>query len=602
MAKKRSSTIWLLVIGASLVGAAVWGRDYVTGGSEISRQIEGAKVERGDVRISVIERGNLKAAESVTLKSELEGQSTVLWLIEEGKLVQPGDLLCELDTSGLVDRQVQQEIRVQNAHAAFVKAQQNHAIQQSQNRSDIRRAERELRFSKLDLEKFKDGDLPQELQRLDEDILIADEELSRATQDLKWSEELASRGFLEQTQLETDRLSKTRTEVRHRQAQRAKELYESYEVPRRTEELEAEVDEKMSELERVKLQATARIADYEADLRSSEATYNLEKSDLAKLEKQIDGARLIAPVAGMVVYAVENEGRWGGGEPMQEGRSVRERQDIITIPSAEGYVAEVSLHESVLEKVTTGMPCLVTVDALKEAFAGEVSFKAVLPDQQSRWSNPDLRVYRTVVRVHERDPRVRPGMSCSVEILVDELDDALYVPVQCVFFDAAGAVCFVAGGGEVEKRPVTVGANNGRQVVIESGLEEGEVVLLSAPAGRLMPAEAGDDEDAGSWDRARSEAGQSAPEPTKQRRSSGREERSYPTGAPGASPTGRRPSSFGSARTEERSKGVSAHKGGEPPAGVEAAARTGGEPGGLPPGEGSEHEPNAEKAPPAREN
>jgi len=484
----------LLVTGV-LVALAWGGLTLASGGDETDRAIEGARVRRGPLSITVLERGNLKAADSVTLRNDVEGRTTILWLIEEGTQVEPGDLVCELDTSELVDRRVQQEIRVQDAEAARVKAEQNHAIQVSQNESDIANAEQDLEFAELELEKYLEGDLPQQLQSLDEDILLADEELTRANQDLIWSERLAEKGFLEQAQLDADRLAKTRAEVTLAQSRRAKELYESYEVPKRKKELTAAVAEKKRELERVVLQAKARLADYDADLRKTKATLDVERAELDKILSQIEKSRLHAPVAGMIVYARDRGSRWGDDEPMQEGTEVRERQDIVTIPSSDGYVAETSLHESVLEKVEVGMDCRVTVDALGETFPGEVTFKAVLPDQQSWFANPDLRVYRSEVRLLARDPRLRPGMSCSIEILVEEIEDTLSIPVQAVFLDAGEPVCFVSEDGQVERRPVAVGPNNGKWVAIESGLFEGERVLLAPPPGiELRPSEE-DEED-----------------------------------------------------------------------------------------------------------
>ena len=565
--KGRARNALILVV---VLAAAVWGGLQLTEGEEGAGQlIQGAPVRRGPLRISVVERGNLKAADSVTLKSELEGQSTVLWLIDEGTQVQPGDLLVELDTSNLVDRRVQQEIKVQNEEASFVKAKQNYAIQQSQNESDIAGAEQVLDFAKLDLKKYLEGDMPQELQSKEEDILLADEELTRAVQDLTWSEQLAERGFLEQTQLDADRLAKTRAEIKLNQAKRAKELYESYEIPRNQKELESAVTEAERELERVSLQAKARIADYEADLRTTEATFDLESDELEKLVSQIDKSRIEAPVAGMVVYAVENRGRWGDGDPMQEGTQVRERQDIITIPSNEGYIAEASLHESVLEKVTLDMACLVTVDALQETFPGSVDFKAVLPDQGSWWSNPDLRVYRTEIRIESNEPRLRPGMSCSIEILVDELEDVTYVPVQAVFLDGGDPVCFVVQGkGAPEKRPVVVGQNNEKWVEIQSGLQEGETVLLALPPGTSLEP-AGEAEDANPWGGAERKGGEGRPS------SGGERSGKRPSGRPegGSAPSADRADGSGSG--EDWKKKAEQWKKGSADAGSAAGNPTG---------------------------
>src|SRR5688572_12523605 len=121
-----------LVLGIAV--AAIAGVAWLGNASGLFSQdqdeepIEGAEVRRGPLRISVIERGNLKAADSISLKSEIEGQTTILFLVPEGTQVEEGQLLCELDVTPLVDKRFQQEIAVRNAEAAFVKAKQNYEI------------------------------------------------------------------------------------------------------------------------------------------------------------------------------------------------------------------------------------------------------------------------------------------------------------------------------------------------------------------------------------------------------------------------------------------------------------------------------------------
>ena len=486
----RSGRAWLVIL---LLLAAAAAALYFTGlgdrlFGEDEQPLAGRAVQRGPLRISVVERANILPAKSVTLRSEVEGRTTILYLVEEGTWVEPGTLVCELDTAALLEERVSQEISVQNAEAEFVKAKQNYEIQVSQNTSDIARAERELAFAKLDLQKYLEGDHPQEEQRRAEEILLADEELTRAEQDLGWSEQLAEAGFLENTQLEADRLAAKRAEITLNQKTRALELLKEYEHPRQLQELEANVEEMGRELDRVRLQAQARLVDYEADRRTSKARLDLEMEKLSRIDSQVQKARMFAPIAGMVVYFQEDGGWRGDDDPIQEGREVREREEIITIPSAEGMIAEATLHESVLEKVQVGMPCLITVDAVPDrSFHGRVRTKAALPDKNT-WFSPDLRVYRTVVDLLETDPRLHAGMSASIEIVVEDLEDVHYVPLQSIFLDQGKTVCFVSEAG-IEKREVVVGENDGKWVVIESGLEEGEIVLLSQPPGfGLKPA------------------------------------------------------------------------------------------------------------------
>ena len=80
-------------------------------------------------------------------------------------------------------------------------------------------------------------------------------------------------------------------------------------------------------------------------------------------------------------------------------------------------------------------------------------------------------------------------MSAKAEILVEQLDDVLMVPVQVVANRGGRKVCYVATDGGPEERQVETGAFNDTFVEIVSGLEVGENVLLSPP--RIVEPELG---------------------------------------------------------------------------------------------------------------
>jgi HlyD family secretion protein len=116
-------------------------------------------------------------------------------------------------------------------------------------------------------------------------------------------------------------------------------------------------------------------------------------------------------------------------------------------------------------------------------FRGRVGSVAVLPDANAWYANPNQRVYRTEITIEDAVPALRPGMSASVEILVAQLDDVHYVPVQSIFLDGGKTVAFVRSRGAVATRAVEVGLDDGKLVEVRSGLSAGEIVLLSAPTG-----------------------------------------------------------------------------------------------------------------------
>lgn len=478
---------WLwggLAVAVLVVGWMVFGR----GDAQADGAIRGAKVRRGPLKVSVVQRGNLAAKDAFSVKSEVEGQATILWLIAEGTQVKPGDLLVELDASDLVDKKVAQEISVQNAEAAYQKARAQYDIQESQNKSDIELAERKLTFARIDNDKYEasNGDYAQLLAAAEEKIKLAEGELAKSKNTYDWSQQLAAQGFLTKSELDRDELDFQRAQVSLDQAKRAKELLVNYDAPRKRAELTANLREAQRGLDRAQLEATSKIVDYQAGLASSKSKLDLEKEKLTKLLDQLGKSKIMAKTSGMVVYArVEGGGRMGGSEPIQEGTSVRERQEILSIPTTGGLIVEASVHESVLKQVAIGKNCRIQVDALPgQEFTGKVGFVALLPDKGSWWANPNQRLYRTEIAVENGNLEMRPGMSCSVEILADMVDDCLQVPVQSVVLHEGKTIAFVTtAGGGFDQRAVKVGRASETFVEVVEGLKEGEEVLLAPPPG-----------------------------------------------------------------------------------------------------------------------
>jgi multidrug efflux pump subunit AcrA (membrane-fusion protein) len=122
------------------------------------------------------------------------------------------------------------------------------------------------------------------------------------------------------------------------------------------------------------------------------------------------------------------------------------------------------------------------VDAFPdEVLTGEVTKVGVLPDSQNRWMNPDLKVYLTTIAIDGTHDWVKPGMSSKAEILVNHLDDVVYVPVQAISPSNGKQVCHVARGFGSERREVEIGQFNDEFIEVKSGLKEGERVLLRQP-------------------------------------------------------------------------------------------------------------------------
>lgn len=438
---------------------------------------------QGALDITVTEAGTISPSEQIILKSELEGRSTILFLIPEGSQVKAGDLLVELDVSSLETRRIEQAIRSQNAEAAFIRSRENLEVVKNQAQSDMEKAELALQFAREDLEQYKAGQHPNKVRELEARITLANEEKQRAQEKLKWSEVLFAEKYLSESEMQADKLSVKKAELDVDLAENNLELLQQFEYKRKITQLESDARQAEMAQERAVRKAHADVIQAEADLRAKESEFTQNKTQLEKLIEQVGKAEIRAPKDGLVVYSTSTQVQWRGNvQPLAEGQEVHERQDLIYLPTASSFVAKIKIHESNLKKVTSGMRATLSVDALPGmVFSGHVSVIAPLPDAMSAFMNPDLKLYDTEIQIEGGGDALRTGMSCEVTLHVATYENVVYVPVQCVVRVSGTPTVFVAEPNGGVQRSVRIGENNNRMVHILNGLQPGEPVLLAPP-------------------------------------------------------------------------------------------------------------------------
>lgn len=476
---------WLLILGILLVvlGLLTGLTRTWAAKRQLASDLPTVKAQRGPLTITLTESGVIQNSRNAIVKSQVAGNTTILFLIPEGTTVKEGDLLVELDASQLEDNRTKQQITVMNTETAFVRARENLEVVRNQTESDIAKAELAYRFAQQDLVKYTEGEYPRELQKAEADINVAREELQRAKDKLEWSSRLAEEGYLTRTELQADDLAAKRAEINLALSESALQLLTKHSHQRSLDQLTSDVEQTAQALERVRIKAGADLVQAQSELKTKESEHSRQLAELKKIENQIEKCKIVAPVDGMVVYATSSGGgRWRLTEPLQEGQQVRERQDLIYLPTDDTMIAEIKIQEAALRKISTGMPVEITADALPGlTFAGKVDHIAFLPDSQSAWLNPNLKVYNTTIKIEGNASLLRPGMSCRVEIILDKYADAVYVPLQTVVRVNGQSVIYIPSAHGMEKHPVAVGLDNNRVIRILEGLKGGENVILTPP-------------------------------------------------------------------------------------------------------------------------
>ncbi len=543
--RPRSRAVGLTVLVVVVLLVAVLSIRWLAAGGEEGHYetIPTAPVKRGGLTVSVTEGGTLQAMESMKVKSKVEGRSTILEIIPEGTIiteedVENGKVLVKLDATELEEKKDQQEMSYRNAEASYIQAKENYDIQLKQNRSNINKAELDLKFKEMELERylgdrladlflagemsFTDigplarrevrqilaqdaelarellgepgasesgsstlglgGEARQKLRELASNLQLAKKELTRAEDDLVWTEKLAERDFVSDNELTADRLEQQRAAVRLDSAKEELRLFMRYTLPKEVEQRRSDYEEAELELEKVKAKARSEKAQAEANKESKKHNLELDKERLDKTKEMIENSTIAATKPGLVVYA-STTNPWGRrNNPIQEGAEIRHNETLITMPDLNTLAARVNVHETQISKVKKDQPARISVEALGgEEFPGTVAKISPMASSEHRWLNPDVMVYETDVALEEFPEDVTPGMSATAEIVVAELEDVLYIPVQAVTTHRGNRVCWVKTDGPPQLRRIECGHFTEKFVQVKEGLREGEEVYLAPP-------------------------------------------------------------------------------------------------------------------------
>jgi len=509
-AGEPSHSAWLkrLLLGLLVVGAvggitvavAGLGRDLANPGQQLIYHT----VKRGDLPITVTERGNLESQQNEDIVCEVDdiggdniNGTPILWVVSNGASVKEGDLLVEFDSAKHQERLDRQILDTEQARSIQVQAQAKHENQITQNKTNEADAALDVQLANLELEMFndpKDGTHELEVQEIDRQIEDIDNEIKAAEANLllkendkRGIESLYKLGYAGKSELDRSRLDYLQAEgqfaakvnkLKTQLATRNKKT--TYE--KRMEELR--LTGKVQTAERKKAQvernSEALLAHAEAVLRAANESLKKEEELLERYGEQVEKCKIYAPQDGMVAYATSYS-RYYQVE-VREGAPIRPQQKILSLPNLDKMQVKTSVHESVLDQIKPDLQATIRVDAFPDqVYQGTIQSVAVLPAQTSYWST-DTKVYETIVTIDEEVKRLKPGMTAVVEIHVDRLEDVLTVPVQAIVQIQRDTWCYVDNDGTVERRTIKLGLSNDKFVEIQEGLQEGERVVLNPMA------------------------------------------------------------------------------------------------------------------------
>jgi HlyD family secretion protein len=377
----KAKKIWIAVGGVTVLALVIFFSINATRTDEVL--VQTAKAQTREVlRSKVSASGDIKAKEFVDLQAEISGVITDL-MVREGDRVEKGQVLLKIDpvqTKSAMD-QVQSSYDAQMADA---RAQQ-FMIMNAEN--GLSRDEAALRSSRVDLDQ-QEANLARvqstfnRKQQLNEDGLISREEYEQAQNDL--------------------RLAKS-------QFEKAKASFS---------QAEAQVTSSRNNIEQMKVNQAA------AQHRAKSMLANLTSAN-----DQLGKTVLKAPLSGVITQLPITK-----GERAVPGMMFNTQATLMTIADLSTIQAELKVDETDIVNLSIGNVAHVKVDAIPDtAFDGEVTEIGNSPiNATAAAAQQEAKDFKVVVTLKVPSSKLRPGMSCTADIITNTKNNVLAVPIQAL--------------------------------------------------------------------------------------------------------------------------------------------------------------------------
>lgn len=269
-----------------------------------------------------------------------------------------------------------------------------------------------------------------------------------------------------------DNLENLKFQLEEHQIAVEQSVYESPAVQRQTQ---IELERTQRQLAQEEQNYKTRVLQAEASIREIEATLTQEKNNLDRIMEVMSGFTILAPENGMVVYA-----RNWRGQKTTTGSTVNAFDPVVAeLPDFSSMESITYINEVDIQKIKTGQPVTIGLDAIRDKeLSGVVTSVANIGEQRP---NTHSKVFEVKVEINEPDTTLRPAMTTSNDILIETIENALFVPLESIHIYDSGHFVFRKEGMQMAMQQVIMGSTNENDVVILEGLEKGEQVLISMP-------------------------------------------------------------------------------------------------------------------------
>jgi len=445
---KRKTWIILLVVIALIAGGAYGFTKWRASKQASTTAPSTSTVQRGDLQAVVSSSGTVRSAQSLDVTFGTSGTVAEV-LVEIGDEVKAGQELAKLDTATLEAAVTSAEISLRLKQSAL------NELKEPATKTEIAAAEATLAKAKQAYSTA--AAKPVSWQKAQAEAALA--EAAKAVQD---------------AQAEYDKVS-WRPNISM--------LPQSFNLQSATEAYEAAKDTYRIAMAAV---SDAEIKAAAVSLAQAQEAYDKllagpSEDDLLTAESEVTQAQLSLDSARRNLESATLKATFDGTITSQDlviGQSVAASTVAMTLVDLKHLETQASIPEVDVVSIEKGQTVELTLDAYSDAvLTGKVSRVALIGTVTQGVVN-----YPVVISIDPTTVTVKPGMTASISIIVQERTNVLMVPNRAVksLGRNQGYYVQVMVEGQAMQVPVTIGlANDSYTEVTGTALREGDTVVVS---------------------------------------------------------------------------------------------------------------------------
>lgn len=233
---------------------------------------------------------------------------------------------------------------------------------------------------------------------------------------------------------------------------------------------------------------------------NSLARYDQSKASLKQIQQNASRTTILSPIDGIVTALNIEVGEKVLGTVQNLGTEMMRISDLSTMNT------KVDVDENDIVLINVGDTASIEIDAFPDRiFKGIVKEIGHSAKMTSQSSQDQVTNFEVKIRLLDIDPKMRPGMSCNVDIETETRNDVIAVPLQSVTVranigfaddnqqkigkvesqqtkmkDKPQSIVFVVNGNKVDAVNVETGISDEGYIEIKTGLKKGEEIVTGS--------------------------------------------------------------------------------------------------------------------------